>query len=492
MIFLIKIYSIILKWSFCDCPIVLFEKEKALIKIASQVAHDIRSPLAALQMLLREIHSHVPEAQRIALRSSVKRIQDIANNLSNMKDESDAEKIYEARRNNMRFELIGSLTETIISEKRTHYRDRENITIEEQFDESSYGAFAYVEATEYKRIISNLVNNAVEALGKQGTITASIHATENEVIIRIKDTGIGIPEDHIAKVFERGVSFGKKDGKGLGLAHARETIEKWNGSIHIESEVGIGTTLTITLKRVSSPAWFLPKIVVKPRTQIVILDDDQSIHEIWKMRFLEEELTKADSSLIHFSSAKNFCEWYEKQRFPRFLILSDYELLGEKESGLDVIKKYYIGHRSILVTSHCEDEVIQKRCEALGVRLLPKGLAHAVPIEIKTHEVYDALFIGKNLMQQMHWKLSAQEHNKNIYSYDSVEAFVYHARFIDSHVPVYIEESFLEKKYLELLRQTLTQYGFTTVYIIAKAPSKASSLPWISGVIDSTPPWVSP
>ncbi len=461
-----------------------------LIEIAAQVAHDIKSPLAALTMMIAKMSQKIPEAERISLRSSAKRIQDIVNNLSQMKERTIETALPKIGSKPSRVELLSSLTENVISEKRTQYRDRQGVVIEEHFDESSYGAFAAIEPVEFKRVISNLVNNAVEALKDTGTVTISLSATKTDVILAIADTGQGIPRDRIDTVFDRGVSFDKKHGSGLGLAHAQETMEKMKGCIRIESEVGIGTTVTLVFKRAESPAWFLPSIMVNPRTNILILDDDQSIHDIWKTRFRDYDLADGDIRLLHFTTARSFSEWYKAQRFPKCLILSDYELIGEPETGLDVIEKHSIGRESILVTSHCEDSVIQKRCETLGVRLLPKGLAYLVPIEVHLREVYDAIFIGRDNSLELHWKLSAQEHNKEVCYYSRAEDFVLDAKTIDRNVPVYIGERVSEDQYIHTLYRAITDYGFTKVFVTADDPDKIHLLPWITGVIDKNPPWV--
>ncbi len=462
----------------------------AQAQIAAQVAHDIRSPLAALSMQIGNMSAKIHEAERISLRSSLKRIHDIVNNLSQMKERKVESKMIEKRHEHMHIELLSSLTESIISEKRTQYRDRQGIVIDEQFDESSYGAFASVESVEFKRVISNVINNAVEALGDAGSVTLNVSATPTDITLKITDTGKGIPKDNLHKVFDRGISFGKKHGSGLGLAHAKETMEKWNGNITIESEVGVGTTVILIFKRAESPNWFLPRIMVKPQTKIVVLDDDQSIHDIWKTRFRDYDLADGDIELHHFTTSQSFSSWYDQHRFSQCLILSDYELLGESVNGLDVIEKYGRGQDSILVTSHCEEEKIQKRCESLGTRLLPKGLAYCVPIEVHLREVYDAIFIGHDNMLLLHWKLSARECNKRLYCYYAFRDFLYDAKIIDRRVPVYIGEKYIQDNSCESFSKTIKDYGFSRVYMTAEDPAKSPPLPWISGITGKNPPWL--
>jgi hypothetical protein len=85
---------------------------------------------------------------------------------------------------------------------------------------------------------------------------------------------------------------------------------------------------------------------------------------------------------MHFTSSKPLKFWYGNQKWERVFFLCDYELLGERQTGMDVIEELGVGEQAILVTSHFEETELRKRCERLGVKLLPKGLAGIVPIDI--------------------------------------------------------------------------------------------------------------
>jgi CheY-like chemotaxis protein len=82
----------------------------------------------------------------------------------------------------------------------------------------------------------------------------------------------------------------------------------------------------------------------------------------------------------HFTSGADLERWYNGQS--PVLFLCDYEFLGAKETGLDIIERLGIQRQSILVTSRFEEESVMQRCMTMGVKLIPKGLAGFVPIEI--------------------------------------------------------------------------------------------------------------
>jgi signal transduction histidine kinase len=104
----------------------------------------------------------------------------------------------------------------------------------------------------FKQIMLNLLTNAVKFTPEGGTVTVAARRTERNYIFSVKDTGQGIaPEDH-EKVFEefRQVSkdfVRKAEGTGLGLALTRRLVELHHGVIHLESELGKGSTFTFNL-----------------------------------------------------------------------------------------------------------------------------------------------------------------------------------------------------------------------------------------------------
>ena len=104
---------------------------------------------------------------------------------------------------------------------------------------------------ELEQVFTNLLLNAKDAirhLKKSGQIDISITKHDNQIIIKIKDDGIGIPEERISKIFDP--FFTTKDvgkGTGLGLSICHSIIEQHKGTIAVESKEGQGSTFVITL-----------------------------------------------------------------------------------------------------------------------------------------------------------------------------------------------------------------------------------------------------
>jgi two-component system NtrC family sensor kinase len=99
-----------------------------------------------------------------------------------------------------------------------------------------------------QQVILNLVNNAIDAIGKDGTVSVKSSADKSEIRITITDTGPGIPESMQKKVFDpfyTTKSTGK--GTGLGLWISYSIIEKMGGKLALQSKEGQGASFTITL-----------------------------------------------------------------------------------------------------------------------------------------------------------------------------------------------------------------------------------------------------
>jgi signal transduction histidine kinase len=99
----------------------------------------------------------------------------------------------------------------------------------------------------FEWVIENLIKNAVDAMGGEGTITIDVSTQNNKTIIDITDTGKGIPSGKFKTVFEPGFTT-KKRGWGLGLSLVKRIIEEYHqGKIFVKSSSPQGTTFRIVL-----------------------------------------------------------------------------------------------------------------------------------------------------------------------------------------------------------------------------------------------------
>ena len=105
-----------------------------------------------------------------------------------------------------------------------------------------------------KQVFINVINNAIMYTPNNGTISIFLEETADSVLIKVKDTGIGIKKNEIPRIFERFYRIDKarsrdSGGTGLGLAIVKHLVEAHNGTITVTSEVGKGSVFTISLKK---------------------------------------------------------------------------------------------------------------------------------------------------------------------------------------------------------------------------------------------------
>jgi signal transduction histidine kinase len=106
-----------------------------------------------------------------------------------------------------------------------------------------------IDRARFVRVLSNLIKNSREAMPAGGILTVTTDLIQNEVALRISDTGSGIPAEVLPKLFEPFVTHGKANGTGLGLAIAKSVIEAHGGKISLSSVEGSGTTVDIRLPK---------------------------------------------------------------------------------------------------------------------------------------------------------------------------------------------------------------------------------------------------
>src|SRR5262249_59127558 len=106
-----------------------------------------------------------------------------------------------------------------------------------------------VDAHRLRQVISNLVSNALKFTPEEGTIRVSAHKQDHQIVVSVADTGPGIPQEHLSKIFDRffRAPGTKQEGSGLGLSIAKGIVEAHGGTIWAESEMGNGSSFFFTM-----------------------------------------------------------------------------------------------------------------------------------------------------------------------------------------------------------------------------------------------------
>ena len=119
----------------------------------------------------------------------------------------------------------------------------------------------YIDPDKISQVLANLISNGIKFTPENGSITLGVKDKGKEVEISMADTGVGISQDNIARLFDRFSQFNRvygpgERGTGLGLAISKEIVEMHGGRISVESEVGKGSTFTFSLPQMSQEEIF--------------------------------------------------------------------------------------------------------------------------------------------------------------------------------------------------------------------------------------------
>jgi signal transduction histidine kinase len=104
-----------------------------------------------------------------------------------------------------------------------------------------------IDVARFVRMLCNLIKNAREAMPNGGILTLDAEQQADDVVIRLADTGMGMPPEVLTKVFEPFVTHGKTHGTGLGMAIAKSVVDAHGGEISVASTQGAGTTVEVRL-----------------------------------------------------------------------------------------------------------------------------------------------------------------------------------------------------------------------------------------------------
>jgi signal transduction histidine kinase len=214
------------------------------------VAHELRTPLSVLktgaETMLRKTRSHLEYESFISdVQGETERLTRLSNQLLQLLKTNEMSKPV------FKNEDISHMVEDEIR-RFTPYAAKRKISIMLNVPPNIK---TFTERDSLIEIVQNILKNAIDYNAEDGTVTVTVSEIDSSVILEVKDTGVGIPENLQAAVFER---FKKGDaarthtevsGAGLGLSIVKALAGRLLGAIAIESETGSGTTFTVTLPK---------------------------------------------------------------------------------------------------------------------------------------------------------------------------------------------------------------------------------------------------
>lgn len=216
-------------------------------RFLADVSHDLRTPLAIMksesQVLLGGTTTDVKEYKKV-IESNLEEIDKISRMVDDLLVIARTERL---KNDNKKKIALTTLVEKLIKKMKVSAKQKDiTVTLEPTTTATIEGDEQNIE-----RVFTNILQNAIHYTKEKGSITIGITKDDSYVSVSIQDTGVGIKEEDLPHVFNRFYkaehSRNDASGSGLGLSIAKQIVEQHRGTIHISSQIDVGTVVTIRL-----------------------------------------------------------------------------------------------------------------------------------------------------------------------------------------------------------------------------------------------------
>jgi len=224
-----------------------FEKEKVKKELISHVSHDLKTPLTIIkgygETILEECKD---ENINFYVENILKAVDELSQLITKLNTLSKLENLPESEVKELK---LKEFAESIITPFK-HVASKKGL--EFHYSIKTDTETVKTDPEKLKMIIVNLLDNAVK-FTETGRVELEVVKEGDELKITVSDTGPGVPENLIPRIFERFFTLDKSRGAGfgLGLAIVKHAVQALRGSIDVRSQVGLGTTFTVTIPKVN-------------------------------------------------------------------------------------------------------------------------------------------------------------------------------------------------------------------------------------------------
>ncbi len=207
------------------------ERLVAAGKTASMIGHDLRTPLQNIKNLSYMLREKYKDPLLTKLEKQITYSVELL-------------KRFEDKTKTTQIDPIKHTVHNLLEKAVATYDFRENISVIKSIQPDIPPV--WIDEFQFRRVLINLINNAVQAMPEGGKLALTAEVEKNTVIISVSDTGKGITAENMKKIFDPFYTT-KNKGIGLGLSFCRRIVEAHNGTIEAISEPGRGTTINILL-----------------------------------------------------------------------------------------------------------------------------------------------------------------------------------------------------------------------------------------------------
>lgn len=225
--------------------------EQVRTEFLGNVSHELRTPIFAIQGFIETLLDGALEDLKVN-RTFLQKANQHVTNLNNLLNDLIDISMIESGQMRMSFRYfeVNDFIYSIINEMKTHAQKK---GIELVFNKCEEHYRLFGDKEKLKQVMTNLIMNAIKYT-ENGRVEISVDDTEKRGKIIVKDTGIGISESDIERIFERFYRVDKDrskaiGGTGLGLAIVKHIIEAHGSKVEVKSQLGVGSIFAFSLKK---------------------------------------------------------------------------------------------------------------------------------------------------------------------------------------------------------------------------------------------------
>lgn len=228
----------------------LQEQEALRKRLTSDVTHELRTPVANISSYMEMMIDEVMEPTPERLQSCYDELQRLSGLIS------DLERLRQVENENLALKKTDvdllKLSRSVMGTFESQLREK-NLNGQVSGETS----IVSVDRSRMLQVIANLISNAIKYSNNGGVVRVVVEDTKDKGIIHVEDSGIGIPQEDLKRIFERFYRTDKSrnrrtGGAGIGLTIVKTIVQAHRGTISVESEEGRGSRFTVVLPKISS------------------------------------------------------------------------------------------------------------------------------------------------------------------------------------------------------------------------------------------------
>jgi signal transduction histidine kinase len=222
------------------------ERLSAVGKMANTIIHDIKNPMGTLRVYAQVMRKKAVDEEVVKLADEmIRQVDRFVNMTQEILDFSRGVSAM-----NLQETEFSELMEMVLMFIEKDLTKR-NVRLKRNMQ---FSGKVLVDADKLMRAFYNIAGNAADAMPDGGNLTVNTFRHDDMVVTEFIDTGIGMPPEIKAKIFEPFVTYGKKHGTGLGMAIVKKIVDDHKGTVEIDSEPGKGTSVRLFLPIVPAAA----------------------------------------------------------------------------------------------------------------------------------------------------------------------------------------------------------------------------------------------